>query len=154
MPGAAHGNPIRTDVDELLMPTDEDLLYEEELLRNPYSLRMWQRYIEARRSIDAKRRYILYERALRVLPGSYKLWHAYLQERRLAARGAHLADPQLGKLNGTYERALVSMHKMPRVWTEVSCAWLAVASLFRGTAACPMFGCGNTFCDIWGCSNL
>lgn len=55
------------------MPTDEDLLYEEELLRNPYSLRMWQRYIEARRSIDAKRRYILYERALRVLPGSYKV---------------------------------------------------------------------------------
>ena len=49
-----------------------------------------------------------------------QLWHAYLGERRLAARGAHLSDPQLVKLNGTYERALVSMHKMPRIWTDVS----------------------------------
>ena len=26
---------------EDLLPNDEDLLYEEELLRNPYSLKMW-----------------------------------------------------------------------------------------------------------------
>ena len=26
---------------EDLLPSDEDLLYEEELLRNPYSLKMW-----------------------------------------------------------------------------------------------------------------
>lgn len=56
-----------------LMPTDEDLLYEEELLRNPYSLKMWWRYIQARSSVSAKRRYLLYERALRALPGSYKV---------------------------------------------------------------------------------
>lgn len=48
-----------------------------------------------------------------------QLWHAYLSERRLAARGARPTDPQLAKLNGTYERALVSMHKMPRIWTDV-----------------------------------
>ena len=48
-----------------------------------------------------------------------QLWHAYLEERRLAARGVHLADAQLLKLNGTYERALISMHKMPRIWTDV-----------------------------------
>lgn len=55
------------------MPNDEDLLYEEELLRNPYSLKMWTRYIEARKGIAAKRRYILYERAVKALPGSYKV---------------------------------------------------------------------------------
>lgn len=60
-------------MDELLMPSEEDLLYEEELLRNPYSFKMWSRYIEARKSIAANRRYVLYERALRALPGSYKV---------------------------------------------------------------------------------
>ncbi len=59
-------------IDELL-PTEEDLLYEEELLRNPYSLKMWCRYIEARQGIVARRRYVLYERALKALPGSYKV---------------------------------------------------------------------------------
>lgn len=109
---------MEMDTAELLMPAEGDLLYEEELLRSPYSLKMWIRYIEARRSIAANRRYVLYERALKALPGSYKLWHTYLGERRLAARGIRLTDPQLAKLNGTYERALVSMHKMPRIWTE------------------------------------
>lgn len=56
-----------------LMPNDEDLLYEEELLRNPYNLKMWWRYISARSDAPARRRYLLFERALRALPGSYKV---------------------------------------------------------------------------------
>ena len=56
-----------------LLPSDEDLLYEEELLRNPYSLKMWWRYLEARKEAPAKRRYLLFERALKALPGSYKV---------------------------------------------------------------------------------
>ncbi len=56
-----------------LLPEDQDLLYEEELLRNPYSLRMWWRYLEARKEAPAKRRYLLFERALKALPGSYKV---------------------------------------------------------------------------------
>lgn len=56
-----------------LQPSDEDLLYEEELLRNPYSLKMWCRYLEARKGAPARRRYILYERALKALPVSYKV---------------------------------------------------------------------------------
>ena len=56
-----------------LLPTDEDLLYEEELLRNPYSLKLWWRYLEARKEAPTKRRYLLYERALKSLPGSYKV---------------------------------------------------------------------------------
>jgi pre-mRNA-splicing factor SYF1 len=101
-----------------LMPTDDDLLYEEELLRNPYSLKMWWRYIQARSDAAARRRYVLYERALKALPGSYKLWAAYLKERRLAVRGTSPAHPARASLHNTYERALVSMHKMPRVWLD------------------------------------
>ena len=56
-----------------LQPADDDLLYEEELLRNPYSLKMWWRYLEARRDAPARKRYILYERALKALPVSYKV---------------------------------------------------------------------------------
>ena len=55
------------------MPSDEDLLYEEELLRNPFNLKMWGRYLAARTDAPAKRRYLLFERAIRALPGSYKV---------------------------------------------------------------------------------
>lgn len=66
------GKENQEDLQEF-MPTDEDLLYEEELLRNPYNLRMWQRYLDARKDASPKKRYLLYERALRALPGSYKV---------------------------------------------------------------------------------
>lgn len=74
-------------IDEL-MPSDEDLLYEEELLRNPYSLKMWWRYIQARSGASPKRRYLLYERALKALPGSYKVsqWSLALMTRRVVDR--------------------------------------------------------------------
>lgn len=68
-PASANGS---SQLDHL-QPSDEDLLYEEELLRNPYSLKMWVRYLEARRDAPARRRYILYERALKALPVSYKV---------------------------------------------------------------------------------
>jgi hypothetical protein len=56
-----------------LLPDDQDLPYEEELLRNPYNVKLWLRYIAARKDAPAKRRNVLYERALRALPGSYKV---------------------------------------------------------------------------------
>ncbi len=68
-PAAEGANGVIDD----LMPTDEDLLYEEELLRNPFSLKMWWRYLQARVDAPTKRRYLLYERAVKALPGSYKV---------------------------------------------------------------------------------
>jgi hypothetical protein len=59
-----------------------DLPFEEELLRNPHSLKSWLRYIESREDAPAKQMNILYERALRELPGSYKLWYKYLTVKR------------------------------------------------------------------------
>ncbi|GAB4814261.1 hypothetical protein N2152v2_001307 [Parachlorella kessleri] len=117
-PKAAQANGTDDDALKDLLPDDQDLLYEEELLRNPYSLRMWWRYLEARKEAPARRRYLLFERALKALPGSYKLWHAYLQERHIAVRGLVVTHPAVEALNNTYERALVSMHKMPRIWLE------------------------------------
>lgn len=47
-----------------------------------------------------------------------QLWHAYLRERQLAVRGLAINHPEVANLNNTYERSLVSMHKMPRIWLE------------------------------------
>jgi pre-mRNA-splicing factor SYF1 len=56
-----------------LMPKEEDLLYEEELLRTPHVTKLWWRYLEARKDSTAKRRYLIFERAIKALPGSYKV---------------------------------------------------------------------------------
>ena len=60
-------------VDEDLLPKEEDLIYEEELLRTPHVMKLWWRYLEARKDATSKRRYLIYERAVKALPGSYKV---------------------------------------------------------------------------------
>ncbi|KAF9592180.1 hypothetical protein IFM89_012674 [Coptis chinensis] len=97
-------------------PTEHDLLYEEEILRNPFSLKLWWRYLIARTGSPFKKRGIIYERALKALPGSYKLWYAYLRERLQLVRNLPITHTQYDSLNNTFERALVTMHKMPRIW--------------------------------------
>eukprot|EP00959_Pyramimonas_sp_CCMP1952_P051153 1069245-Pyramimonas_sp.AAC.1 len=61
------------DAFDELMPGEDDLLYEEELLRNPYVLKLWVRYLDARKDAPTKKRNLLYERAVKALPGSYKV---------------------------------------------------------------------------------
>ncbi|KAK9707214.1 hypothetical protein RND81_07G180400 [Saponaria officinalis] len=99
-----------------LYPSSDDLLYEEEILRNPFSLRLWWRYLVARTDAPFKKRAIIFERALKALPGSYKLWYAYLRERLEIVRNLPINHSQYETLNNTFERALVTMHKMPRIW--------------------------------------
>ncbi|KAK7282657.1 hypothetical protein RIF29_11603 [Crotalaria pallida] len=99
-----------------LYPSQDDLLYEEELLRNPFSLKLWWRYLIARSESPFKKRFVIYERALKALPGSYKLWHAYLRERLDLVRNLPITHSLYDTLNNTFERALVTMHKMPRIW--------------------------------------
>ncbi|CAA3006265.1 pre-mRNA-splicing factor SYF1 [Olea europaea subsp. europaea] len=103
-------------ISQELYPSQDDLLYEEELLRNPFSLKLWWRYLIARAESPFKKRSIIYERAVKALPGSYKLWHAYLRERLEIVRNLPITHSQYQALNNTFERALVTMHKMPRIW--------------------------------------
>lgn len=100
------------------MPTFDprDLQHEEEIQRNPYDLKIWLAYLTTKRSAPSLSRYVIYERALKFLPRSYKLWHAYLQERTTALNNRGINDKRYGILVNTYERALVNMHKMPRIW--------------------------------------
>jgi len=97
---------------------DADLPYEEDLLRNPYNLGAWMKYLDIKAKASYTVRFQLYERALKMLPGSYKLWYRYLKERRKAVRGFSPIDPARKEVNHVFDRALVFMHKMPRIWID------------------------------------
>merc|ERR1719510_2762733 len=61
---------------------------------------------------------LVFERALKELPGSYKLWYNYLKVRRKQMKGRCVTDPGYDAVNNCFERSLVWMHKMPRVWID------------------------------------
>lgn len=104
--------------EESVVAEDIDLLYEEDILRNAYSLKYWWRYMDAKKRAPPKQRNMIAERALKYLPGSYKIWHAYLLDRRSQVRGHAPDDARYERLTRAYERALVYMHKMPRIWID------------------------------------
>ncbi|CAL8074607.1 unnamed protein product [Orchesella dallaii] len=113
-----------TETDEFVESlTEQDLAHEEEILRNPFSIKHWMRYLDHLRSEkkykkEPKRLYMVYERALKQLPGSYKLWHAYLVLRKGHVLKKSPKDPAVQELFATFERSLVFMNKMPRIWIE------------------------------------
>lgn len=96
----------------------EDVLYEEDIQRNMYSLKYWLRYLDAKRRSPAATRFVLFERALKAIPGSYKLWRSYLQERVAATKDRVPIDPVHQQTVNLYERSLNYMHKMPRIWMD------------------------------------
>uniref|UniRef100_K7FDD3 XPA binding protein 2 n=1 Tax=Pelodiscus sinensis TaxID=13735 RepID=K7FDD3_PELSI len=97
---------------------EEDLQYEEEILRNPFSVKCWIRYIEFKQNAPRQVLNLIYERALKELPGSYKLWYNYLKQRRKQVKNRCVTDPGYEEVNNCHERALVFMHKMPRIWLD------------------------------------
>jgi len=97
---------------------EEDLVYEEEILRNPHSIKPWIRYIEHKADAPKNILNLVFERALKELPGSYKLWYNYLKVRRKQMKGRVVTDPGYEAVNTVFERALVFMHKMPRIWID------------------------------------
>eukprot|EP00968_Pinguiococcus_pyrenoidosus_P025861 scaffold7031_cov254-Pinguiococcus_pyrenoidosus.AAC.11 len=124
------------------------LEYEQELARNPYSLKSWLRYLydtapdvqdedrDESKVAPPRVRYGIYERALKLLPMSYKLWRMYLQERWTNAKRRSVRSKALKILVNTYERALVHLHRMPRIWLDYS---ELLVHLRKGTAARKVF---------------
>ncbi|KAJ2870689.1 pre-mRNA-splicing factor syf1, partial [Coemansia aciculifera] len=100
--------------------TDDDLRFEEEVLREPYKLKGWLRYIDHKRASNSGGRSVtvLFERALKRLPGSYKLWKQYLEHRLslVQTKNAVLSSEDYRRVNLCFERALLLLHKMPRIW--------------------------------------
>eukprot|EP00038_Savillea_parva_P026092 m.51348 g.51348 ORF g.51348 m.51348 type:complete len:862 (+) comp7299_c0_seq1:235-2820(+) len=114
------GGPAADMSASATMPVLEatDLPYEEEILRNPYSVKAWLRYLDHKAAAPHTVRFSIYERAVKQLPGSYKLWYKYLVERRKATKGLSPTDPARRDVNHAFERALSFMHKMPRIWID------------------------------------
>lgn len=102
----------------VMFHSTEDLPYEEDILRNSYSIKHWLRYIQHKIGSSDDAVNMLYERALKQLPGSYKLWYGYLKQRMNQVSKLSVLDPMVKEVNNCFERALVFMHKMPRIWIE------------------------------------
>eukprot|EP00397_Hematodinium_sp_SG-2012_P009482 GEMP01009569.1.p1 GENE.GEMP01009569.1~~GEMP01009569.1.p1 ORF type:complete len:869 (+),score=177.26 GEMP01009569.1:122-2728(+) len=102
--------------EDLLKETD--VAYEEEIGRNPYSIKIWVAYLTSLKKAPANIRYLNYERALKCIPGCYKLWNQYLAERRNALKNVCVTDPAYGACNSLHERALVYCGRMPRLWLD------------------------------------
>jgi len=94
------------------------IVYEEHLLRDPFSLSAWLNYLDYAGEAPLATRWQLYERAVARLPGSYKLWMKYMKERVSHTRSLCLSDPTFDEVNNVFERCLVHLHKMPLVWVE------------------------------------
>ncbi|EEB19718.1 XPA-binding protein, putative [Pediculus humanus corporis] len=106
------------DKENMIIFSEEDLAYEEDIIKNPYSVKHWLRYIEHKKFGPDEEINITYERALKELPGSYKLWYNYLKLRRTQVKNIKVTDPIYEEVNSAFERSLVFMHKMPRIWLD------------------------------------
>jgi pre-mRNA-splicing factor SYF1 len=89
-------------------------MYEEDILRNPHSLRSWQRFIDHKIKTKAPTRQVIivYERALQVFNRSYKLWYNYLRYRRRIIMNKPVTDEAYSHLCDAYERCLVFLNKV------------------------------------------
>ncbi|CAH1785851.1 unnamed protein product [Owenia fusiformis] len=109
--------PVSQNTTQIIFEED-DLAYEEEILRNPFSVKCWLRYVDHKKDSPRHAVNLVYERALKELPGSYKLWYNYLKLRRKQVKGRCITDPGFEDVNNAFERSLVFMHKMPRIWLD------------------------------------
>lgn len=99
---------------------DSDIPYEEDLLKNPYNLNGWLRYIDTKHATSHPvAKALLFERAILELPGSYKLWRGYIQMcYSIAESNGTMNHRNCLLISDLYERCLLYLHKMPKIWIE------------------------------------
>ncbi|KAK1727394.1 pre-mRNA-splicing factor SYF1 [Colletotrichum acutatum] len=104
---------------ELHLVSDEDSVYEQDILRNPGSIKPWLAYIQfkSQHGTVHERAFVL-ERACLQLPRSYKLWKMYLafRTKHVSKLNAAIFPAEYRKVNALFERALILLNKMPRIW--------------------------------------
>jgi pre-mRNA-splicing factor SYF1 len=113
--------PEATKID-LYLIAEEDIPYEEELIRNPFTLQPWLRYLQHKTDRPLHEKVFVLERACRELPGSYKLWKMYLdlRARHLGTLNPAKYEEEYDKVNDAFERALVLLNKVNRIYTQNS----------------------------------
>ena len=99
--------------------SEPDAPYEQEVARNPGSVKPWLEYYHFKRKHASRyRQAFVLERAVLTLPRSYKLWKLYLELRMEHVAKLNPAQHAVHffKVNGLFERALVLLNKYPRIW--------------------------------------
>ncbi|KAG6001766.1 Pre-mRNA-splicing factor syf1 [Claviceps maximensis] len=104
---------------DLQIVSNEDFIYEQDVSRNPMSVKPWLIYIDFKlRHGNISEQNLVMARACAQLPRSYKLWKKYLSFRTahvLKMNPAVFAS-EYNKVNALFERALILLNKMPRIW--------------------------------------
>ncbi|KAG6176732.1 Pre-mRNA-splicing factor syf1 [Claviceps purpurea] len=111
--------PMRRARLDLQIVSNEDFIYEQDVARNPVSVKPWLIYIEFKlRHGNIFEQNLVMARACAQLPRSYKLWMKYLSFRtaHVAKLNAATYAPEYDKVNALFERALILLNKMPRIW--------------------------------------
>ncbi|KAJ5832396.1 hypothetical protein N7474_000707 [Penicillium riverlandense] len=120
---------------DLYLITDQDTVYEQDLLRDAGSVKPWLAYIEFKQQHGTlyEQAFIM-ERACKQLPRSYKLWKMYLEFRtkHLKGRNPAVYRAEFLKVNALFERALILLNKMPRIW-EMYLSFLMLQPLVTQT---------------------
>lgn len=127
-----------TNANICALQSDDDYPYEQDIQRNPGSTKPWLAYIDYKIQHGTLREqaYVM-ERACIQLPRSYKLWkmvryssqvlmpsqHVLTFNQYLRFRTKHVAKlnaaiftSEYQKVNALFERALILLNKMPRIW--------------------------------------
>ncbi|KAK5673439.1 pre-mRNA-splicing factor syf1 [Batrachochytrium dendrobatidis] len=124
----------QSEVDKMMMQVPlQDLLYEEDCLRHPFTIKSWTRYIAhlSARKASFDEISFIFERAIKELPGSYKLWKQYLDLRvnqvlmtdtnpKTGLRKPYKVFTPAHKewliINGCFEKSLALCNKFPVIW--------------------------------------
>ncbi|POS84461.1 TPR-like protein, partial [Erysiphe pulchra] len=99
--------------------SEEDAVYEQDILRDPGSTKPWLAYINFKlQHGNLQEQAFVLERACRQLPRSFKLWKMYLTLRIKHVGKINSAKyfSEHAKINALFERALVLLNKMPKIW--------------------------------------
>ncbi|KAK9385975.1 hypothetical protein V1515DRAFT_606473 [Lipomyces mesembrius] len=117
MPSIDHSSTKKLD---LYLISEADIPYEQDVLRHPYTLAPWVRYIEHKLKSPVHERVFVLERACRDLGRSYKLWKMYLDLRVKYLDEINPAkyEDEFVKVNECFERALMMLSKVPRLWID------------------------------------
>ena len=76
----------------------------------------WWSKLKAQEDLKFIQKEKIYLDAIKNLPGSYKLWVHYLEEAVENCTQKCIASTDYESMNATFKRALLFMHKMPRIW--------------------------------------
>ncbi|GFP58204.1 pre-mRNA-splicing factor SYF1 [Trichoderma asperellum] len=104
---------------DLFLVSNEDSVYEQDIVRDPTRVKPWLEYIDFKvRHGSVLEQAFVMERACVKLPRSYKLWKLYLTFRvkHVSKLNPAIHAAEYRKVNALFEKSLILLHKMPSIW--------------------------------------